>query len=139
VDPALLDWWDPDYLSFQDYDGSLDIGSNWWPVDEGLEGDPAYFSVRWTAWLRVWRDDSPVSVQLGAQDDAWILVNEAVVASLPGVHDFEPQTITLPVVSGQYPIDIRYAHRAGAESGFRFRIVEGDADICYPDFSGLQD
>ena len=36
--------------------------------------------------------------------------------------------------SGQFPLQVRYAHRSG-ESGFRFRVLSGDVQICYPDFS----
>ena len=50
TDPTQLDWWsDP---SFEQFDATLDYGQNWWPVDEGFEGDPAYFAVHWQAWIR---------------------------------------------------------------------------------------
>jgi hypothetical protein len=133
-DPTTLDWWSIDRLAWRDFDGTLDIGANWWPVDQGLEGDPAYFTVRWTAWLRAW-SGTTLSFTFGSADDAWVILNGTPIGALPGIHDFEPETVEVNVNAGQYPIDLRYAHRGSEVSGFRFRVVEGDVSICYPDFS----
>lgn len=128
-----LDWWDDGYLAFERYDPSLDFGASWWPVDEGLAGDPDYFAGRWTAWLRAW-SDGEVSLTLGAASDAWVLLDGEVIASITGSPEFAPQTVTVTLDAGQYPLEIRYAHRVAATSGFRFRAVEGDTSICYPEF-----
>lgn len=129
-DPRDLDWWDQP--SYQEFSAGLDFGANWWPVDEGLAGDPAYFSVRWLAWLRAW-DDTFMEFTLGSADDAWILVNGEVVFADPGVKEFDPQTHGISLEAGQYPIEIRFAHRA-AESGFRFRVLSGDVSLCYAEY-----
>lgn len=133
-DPTGLDWWDPARLAWRRYDGGLDFGANWWPVDEGFEGDPAYFAVRWTAWIRVW-DGTTLELTLGSADDGWVLVDGSVVAAQPGVHPFEPATFAVSLESGQYPLDIRMAQRAGEDSAFRFRVLSGDVTICYPEFT----
>ena len=130
LDLTTLDWWDEP--SFHEFSPSLDFGSNWWPVDEGLAGDPAYFTVRWLAWLRAW-DDTTLEFSLGSADDVWIILNDEVVLADPGVKDFEPRTVTLDLDAGQFPIEIRYAHRAG-ESGFRFRVLSGDVSLCYAEY-----
>ncbi len=130
LDLTTLDWWDQP--SFQEFSPSLDFGSNWWPVDEGLAGDPAYFSVRWNAWLRAW-DDTTLEFSLGSADDVWILLDDEIVFAQPGIKDFEPQTYTLDLDAGQYPIEIRYAHRSG-QSGFRFRVLDGDVSLCYAEY-----
>ena len=52
-DPDVFDWWDENRLVFERYDASLDQGASWWPVDDGLAEDPAYYAARWTAWVRV--------------------------------------------------------------------------------------
>ena len=128
-----LDWWDEQRLSFSRFDPSLDHGSNWWPVDEGLGSDPAYFSARWVAWIRVW-EDAEVSFTVGSADDLWVDINNKTVISMPGIKDFEPETFTVELSSGQYPLAVRFAHRSG-ESGMRFRPLSVDAvTICYPDF-----
>jgi len=132
VDPMTLDWWDAEYIAFEKYDPSLEFGANWWPVDEGIEDDPAYYSVKWNAWLRAY-DDSNVEMVLAASSDAWILLNDEVIASVEGSEEFEAITINRQIDSGVYPIEIRFTHRMGA-AGFRFRVANGDVLICFPDF-----
>lgn len=126
-----LDWWDT--VAFTRYDASLDFGQGWWPVDEGLIDDPAYFSAHWVAWLRAW-DDTEIEFILGSQDDSWVILDETELASIPGVHDYAQGTFVVNIDSGQYPLQVFYAHRA-AESGLRFRVLSGDVSLCYPDFT----
>lgn len=130
LDPEALDWWSEP--SFQEFNSNLDFGTNFWPVDEGLQGDPSYFSVRWLAWLRAW-DDTTMQFTLGSADDVWILLDDEIIFSAPGVKDFEPETYSVDLEAGQYPIEIRFAHRAG-ESGFRFRPISGDVSLCYAEY-----
>jgi hypothetical protein len=130
TNPDELDWWDD--LAFEQYEASLDYGRNWWPVDEGLEEDPSYFAAWWVAWLRV-TDDTQLTFVLGSSDDAWVFLDNTELVSLPGVHSYEEVTPTIDIDSGQYPIIVRYAHRAD-DNGFRFRILSGDVSLCYPSF-----
>ncbi len=131
TEPSQLDWWDDP--AYEDFDASLDFGQNWWPVDQGLEGDPAYFSVRWDAWIRAW-SDTTMEFSLGSADDSWVLVNGSAIAARPGIQDFERETYSVGLDAGQYPIEVLYAHRQD-ESGFSFRVISGDVAICYPDYS----
>ncbi|MCB9670814.1 MAG: hypothetical protein H6736_04440 [Alphaproteobacteria bacterium] len=126
-DPADLDWWDDP--SFQEFSANLDFGANWWPVDEGLEGDPAHFAVKWTSWIRAW-SDTTMTFTLGSADDVWIYVGDDLVFSHYGVRRFEPETYSVSLDAGQYPFEVRYAHRSG-ESGMRFRVLNGDVSLCY--------
>lgn len=126
-----LTWWDS--TSFERFDPTLDFGENWWPVDDGLEADPAYFAVHWRAWIRAF-SGTDLQFLLGAADDAWLTVDGEEVVGLPGVHPFDPLTYTVHLDAGQYPIELRYAHRAGT-SGFRYRTLSGDVKICYPDYT----
>lgn len=129
-DPHGLAWWDePD---FQAFSPNLDFGANWWPVDEGLEGDPAHFAVKFTSWLRAW-DDTTMEFTLGAADDVWILLGDEVVFSSLGVQRFEPRTYSLQLDAGQYPFELRFAQRAD-ESGLRFRVLSGDVSLCYAEY-----
>ena len=138
IDYTSRDWWDDTYLSFQRYDPSLDFGANWWPVDEGLADDPDYFSGRWTAWLRAWNDET-IAFTLAAASDAWILIDDEVVGSITGSPDFEPVTIELDIDAGQYPLELRFAQRVTAESGFRFRVIQGETTVCYPEFEDSEE
>lgn len=132
------DWWDDDRLAFRRFDPSLDFGANWWPVEEGIEGDPAYFAARWTAWMRV-TGGSTIDVVLGARTVAWLLADGEVVAEIqpdPDAGDtLTSAVVTVPVRVGQVPVELRFGQLEGAASGFRFRIAAGEAALCYPDFA----
>ncbi len=132
--PDDVDWWAQDTLTFTRFDPSLDFGANWWPVDEGIEDDPAYYTVTWAAWVRVHARTS-LQILLGAADDAWVLRGDEVVASVRGAEWLEAQVFAVDVSPGQYPLTVRYAHRAADEAGLRFRVVGGDVTVCYPDYA----
>lgn len=131
TDPEQLDWWERE--AFEKFDPTLDFGQNWWPVDEGLQGDPSYFAVYWHAWIRAW-SNTTVELSLGSSDDAWVYVDGAPVVERPGLQDFERQTVTFDLRSGPYPIEVYFAHRASETSGMSMRVISGDVSICYPDF-----
>jgi len=132
VVPTQVDWFKSDYLAFSRYDPSIDWGANWWPVDGGLDGDPQYFAVQWTSWLRVWSGGT-IEFVVGAEDDVWIDINgERVYAAERQPYD--PQVFDVDMNAGQYPVLIRYAQASGNSDGFRFRLAAGDAKICWPDF-----
>lgn len=132
-DPDAVDWWDSP--AFSRFDPSLELGEPWWPLDEGLEGDPAWFAVQWFAWVRV-TEREPVELLLGSADDAWVWLDEELVVSQPGLHPFETQRVTLDPGPGQFPLELRMAHRGEGSAGFRFRIVRGEATVCMPEYGG---
>ena len=112
-----------------------DLGANWWPVDEGIEGDPDYFAARWTAWLRV-TTAGAMPVVLGAETVAWLSVNNVEVARVAD-DELGATTVDVQVASGQFPIELRFGQLRAGASGLRFRIADGDdVQLCYPDFSG---
>ncbi|MEZ4238568.1 MAG: hypothetical protein R3F59_20920 [Myxococcota bacterium] len=131
TDPHQLDWWERP--AFEQYDPSLDFGQNWWPVDEGLEADPAYFAVYWHAWVRAW-SGTTMSFALGSADDAWVYLDDVPVAEQPGIHAFERQSYSVSLDAGVYPIEVWFAHRGSVSAAFSFRVLSGDVSVCYPDF-----
>ena len=131
-DPDVFDWWDEDSLAFERYDASLDQGLSWWPVDDGLAEDPAYFAARWTAWIRVGASGEKRLV-IGATSDVFVLVNDALVASVQASETFEPVDIPVQLTAGQFPLEVRFAHRTGT-SGLRVRFASDDVTVCYPEF-----
>ncbi len=140
TDPPLdccssLDWWEPNRLAVDQFDASIDFGTNWWPVDDGLEDDPSYFATRWVAWIRVW-SDGPVTFSLGANTDAWVLYDDDnMLAQMSSQEVYDPREFTADLEATQAHLDIRYGHRLGVENGFRFRVLQGDVTICYPDYT----
>ena len=132
VDPTTLDWWDDKYAAFEQFDPGLDLGANWWPVEQGGVDDPRYFSTKWTAWLRV-EKKGDIEFVVGGTSDVWMLLDGEVVHAIEGSDTFEPELVTLNLNTGQMPLELRFAHRQGT-SAFRFRLAGGDARICYPEF-----
>jgi hypothetical protein len=131
-DPSLQDWWDPSYQAFEQFDASLEMGTNWWPVDDGLAGDPDFWSARFNAWIRV-NDDEPVELSLGASTDVWVLVDGDVVARDHSDGDLEVRLQNLDLGAGQYPLEIRFAHRLG-DSGLRLRFSSDNAVVCFAEY-----
>jgi hypothetical protein len=128
-----LDWWDGE-PSFQRYDGNLDFGANWWPVDTGFAGDPQYFAARWVGWVRVTQRNGEHNVVMGATNDAWLALNDEIRVEILDNDDFETSVAPVGLSSGVYRLDLRYAHRRGLTNGFRFRIASDDVIVCYPEY-----
>ncbi|HCH62580.1 MAG: hypothetical protein CL927_18580 [Deltaproteobacteria bacterium] len=133
-DPSLHDWWDAQYQAYEEFDASLEKGSNWWPVDDGLTDDPRYFSAVFNAWIRV-NDDEPVELSLGASTDVWVLVDGTVVANHHTDEEFEVAIQSLDLGTGQYPLEVRFAHRFG-DSALRLRFVSDNAVVCFAEYDG---
>lgn len=122
-----------EYLSFERYDTSLEWGESWWPVDDGLSGDPGGYAVQWHGWLRAW-DDTQVQLVLGAASDAEVLVDGVRIAGVIDQPAVTPLFYVTELDGGIYPFEIRFAQR-GPTSGLRFRVTEGDVSICIPSYS----
>jgi len=114
--------------AFSRWDATLDFGADWWPVDDGLAGDPADFAVTWRAWLRAWTDTS-WEIGFGAASSGSLLIDDAVVASTEG-GGFEPALVTVPVDAGQHRIEVRFVHAGDGTSALSLRTVGGDLSIC---------
>jgi len=128
ADPTTVDWWDSQYASFDRLDASLDNGGDWWPVDDGIAGDPQGWSGRWLAWLRI-MDSGTQSFVLGAATDAWLLIDGEVVAQVGGDTRFDLETVDLDLSAGQRRLELRVAQRGG-ESGLSFRPVGDSLAVC---------
>ena len=114
--------------AFSRWDPALDFGADWWPMDDGLAGDPADFAVTWRAWLRAWTDTS-WEISFGAASSASLLMNDEVVASTVA-GGFVPVLVTVPVDAGQHPIEVRFVHGGEGSSALSLRTVGGDLSIC---------
>lgn len=117
--------------AFSRVDASLDHGANWWPVDEGLADDPDFYAARWTAWLRI-TGGGTMQVVLGAQTVAWLLVDGEEVLRVEGEDELDAEVFDVPVETGQFPIELRFAQLVAGESGLRFRVSSVDGQLCYP-------
>jgi hypothetical protein len=131
-DPDVYDWWDEDRLSFERFDSSLDMGAGWWPVEEGLTGDPLWFAARWTAWVRA-TSAGDHDLVLGGTSDVFVLIDGELVASVQGSETFEPVVVPVTLSAGQFPLEVRFAHRKG-ESALRVRFASEDVAVCFAEY-----
>ncbi len=131
-DPNFVDWWDATYHAFEEFQPSLEMGDNWWPVDQGLDGDPAYWSGRFNAWIRV-QGDGPVQLSMGASTDVWVLADGDVVARQSSPDGLNVEVLDIDLESGQYPLEIRFAHRFGP-SALRLRFVSDNVAVCFAEY-----
>jgi fibro-slime domain-containing protein len=126
--PFSFDWWDSDYFVFQQVDPGLVFGAPWWPVDEGKPGDPQHFAVHWQAWIEV-SQNKRVRFQLGSDDDSWALIDDLIVASLPGLHAVEQTEFSVDLTQGLHKLDLYMADRHTSNAGFWFVWVDEDVKI----------
>lgn len=131
VDGLAELWEDPEFETFE---AVLDFPEGWWPVDDGLEGDPAYFAVHAHAWIRAW-SGTTLSFLLGSSDDSFVSVNGEAIAEKPGIHPLVRDRYDIGLEAGQYPIELWFAHRGSPQAALSFRVIEGDVSICYPEFT----
>jgi fibro-slime domain-containing protein len=126
--PANHDWWDETWWAFDEEHPGLEFGDDWWPVDEGLEGDPQYFAVHWEAQLEV-DTDSVVAFELGSDDDGWAFIDDILVADLGGIHGVEATSFVVSLTAGVHSLDLYMAERHTSNSGFWFRWMSDEVRI----------
>ena len=114
-------WYDDKYLSFSRVDSNINFGKNFFPVDEGLSGDPFYFSVHWMAIFNV-KTSGEYEYKMSSDDDSWMFVNKELKIDLGGRHRAKEKLETLYLSAGQNYVDIYFAERNPKESCFSFTI-----------------
>ncbi|MBI5000267.1 MAG: PKD domain-containing protein [Euryarchaeota archaeon] len=120
--PFNHDWYDSKYYSFERIDTSLKYGNNFFPVDEGLPGDPYYFAVHWNSTITV-PTSGNYSFDIGSDDDSWVYIDDTMVCDLGGTHAFSISTQNITLTSGEHQLDIYFAERHKVQSGFYFEFT----------------
>ena len=119
--PSDYDWFDESFLSFKRNDAidSFNNPDNYFPVDNGLDGDPYHFAVHWTGSVYA-ANTGRYPVIIGSDDDSWVFINDKEVLNLGGTHAFVATTTTLELSAGTSTVDIYFAERHTRASGFQF-------------------
>lgn len=114
-------FYDQRYLTFSRTDYNLNFGARFFPINEGLAGDPNHFAVHWRAVLHV-PTDAIYDLKVLADDDAWLLVDNQLLIDLNGVHAPKTKLIKPYLRNGNYQLDIYFAERAN-HSGSTFSFT----------------
>lgn len=117
-----FDWYDEQYLSFSRIDEDLTFGNGWWPLNEGLLGDPNYYAVHWEATITA-PSDGYYSFMMGSDDDSWLFIDGNLTMDLGSIHGLFIANGSVYLTKGDHSLNIYFAERARYDGGFYFKFT----------------
>jgi fibro-slime domain-containing protein len=135
-----FDWWDGKYYSFQRKDDDLQFGISFWPVNEGLEGDPQYFSVKWSGAFHL-RESGTYKFGMESDDDSWMFIDGKLAIDIGGIHPMRKEEVEVYLREGWHDINIFFAERHRVQSGFNLYVDPRIPNILpnYPIYVDVRD
>lgn len=122
------DWFDAEYFHAREVEPGLSFGSNWFPVDGDLPGDPYHFAVHIVAKIEV-EEDMVATFEMGSDDDSWAFIDGALEGDLAGLHALEITTFDVPLTAGIHDLELYMAERHTSESAFWFRWLSDGVSV----------
>jgi fibro-slime domain-containing protein len=116
-----FDWYDETYFRFDRIDPNLNFGSNFFPVNNSLPGDPYYFAARWTGFVYP-ASTNNYTYTIRSDDDSWVFVDNALAVDNGGIHAAATLNGNLSLTAGLHKLDIFFAERHKTKSEFNFTI-----------------
>jgi len=129
--PSDFDWFDQEYYSFSLERETLliDYSQNYFPVDDGLCGDPFHFAAYWQT-TAIASEAGEYTVEMGSDDDSWLLVDGQIVIDLGGIHAIKRESQTIQLSEGPHRIEVYFAERHVVQSGLEFEVVGLPSDTA---------
>ena len=131
------DWYSDEYLSFSQIDSSLNFGNGFFPLNEGMEGDPYYFAVYWRAKIEM-PSEGKFEYKIASDDGSWVYIDGKLITSLGGIHPARSASYSTTLSKGSHVIEIYFVEQAPRHSHFSFvpnRDYEIHPDIECPSVS----
>jgi fibro-slime domain-containing protein len=122
--PSMYDWWDEPYYAFTVERDTLHIeyAENYFPVNEGLCGDPFYFAAHWYSTV-VASEAGSYRFSMGSDDDGWLYVDGQLIVDLGGIHAANHRQGSVTLSAGAHRIDVWFAERHRVQSALELEIV----------------
>jgi fibro-slime domain-containing protein len=105
-----FDWYDSEHHSTSRIDEEIQFGSDFFPLDEGKQGDPYHFAVHWRATIDV-PEDGTYSFSTTSDDDSWVFVGGQLVVDNGGLHARTTRDGAIDLSKGTYNLDVFHAER----------------------------
>ena len=129
--PYYHDWYDEEYHSFSAIDPNLKFGNQFFPLNEGLPGDPYHFAVHWEGYLEI-TEPGTYSYKMGSDDDSWFYVDGMKEMDLGGIHGFIQFYGSVYLNVGVHKLDIFFAERHVTQSAFYFKFLDSSLEVMPP-------
>ena len=132
--PFQYNWYTMQFFSFASTTPitAFDQPQNFFPVNDGLPGDPFYTAIHWTGYV-TFPASGTYSINLGSDDDSWFYINNNLVVDNGGVHALTYATSSITVTGAEtLPVDLYFAERHTTQSGIVFQMPGVTFSPCAP-------
>jgi fibro-slime domain-containing protein len=130
-----LTWWSPAYNTNVTETGSAMVAlpfsnGSFYPVNgTGTNDTKAFLTAKFTGVFNL-ATAQQVTFNLGADDNAYLYIDNKLVSDLGGIHpDIQAPVTTAMLTAGSHTLDLFYADRQQTNAAFNFSVQSSDVTI----------